>query len=276
MGMSRKHKDAFKLAHPTCIFCGGANPMTTIEHCPPRAMFQNREWPEGFEFPACGSCNHGSADDDLIISLLARLDPFSGSGGDDGRLPLLASSIRQQHPGLISRMYPTPGEARKLNRSLGLLVAKGKTQQESGVAKVLPEMHRAVEVFAAKLAKAIFYKETNTIFPVTGDLLMKWSANSELVTQGSYTLLNTLADLPGHSPNLKRGKNVLNKQFSYALSISEGNELFAIRAVFGRGFALVVFGNTQPGGLENHYKTVEEITGSRTSFTVIHPRPARL
>jgi hypothetical protein len=67
--MSRVRKNAFFSAHPVCIFCGGGEKATTIEHCPPRAMFQFRDWPEGFEFPACESCNHGTADHDLIISL---------------------------------------------------------------------------------------------------------------------------------------------------------------------------------------------------------------
>jgi len=267
MGMSRKHKDAFKLEHPACIFCGGLNPMTSIEHCPPRAMFQHRQWPEGFEFPACDACNLGSADDDLIVALLARINPFDGSGGADGRFSKLASSIRQKHPGLIARMYPTPGQARRLNRSLGLTVAKGKTHQESGVANVLPEMHRAVEVFAAKLAKAIYYKETSKVFPLDGELLMKWSGNSHLVTQGRYLLLDSLGDLPGNAPELRRGRTVLNDQFSYALNMADGGDLFAIRATFGAGFALLIFGTPLPGSLDNHYALVAELTGQQTTFT---------
>jgi len=267
MGMRRKHKDEFKLKHPVCIFCGGLNPMTSIEHCPPRAMFQHRQWPEGFEFPACDACNLGSADDDLIVALLARINPFDGSGGADGRFCKLASSIRQKHPGMIARMYPTPGQARRLNRSLGLTVTKGKTQQESGVANILPEMHRAVEVFAAKLAKAIYYKETGKVFPHDGELLMKWSGNSHLVTQGRYLLLDSLGDLPGSVPELRRGRTVLNNQFSYALNMADGGELFAIRATFGAGFALLIFGTPLPGSLDSHYALVAELTGQQTTFT---------
>jgi hypothetical protein len=87
MGSARRHRKAFLLAHRVCAFCGGVTPSTTVEHCPPRAMFQNRQWPEGFEFPACDRCNCGTSDDDLLIAMLARVDPLENRGDRDGTLP---------------------------------------------------------------------------------------------------------------------------------------------------------------------------------------------
>jgi hypothetical protein len=69
MGAATRHRQAFLRNHKTCAFCGGGAPSSTIEHCPPRSMFQHRQWPEGFEFPACQACNKGSSDHDLVIAM---------------------------------------------------------------------------------------------------------------------------------------------------------------------------------------------------------------
>ena len=86
MGEKKNRRETFLLAHPVCVFCGGGAKATTKEHCPPRSMFQGRQWPEGFEFPACDSCNHGTSDQDLLVAMLARMDPFENQGNSDGRL----------------------------------------------------------------------------------------------------------------------------------------------------------------------------------------------
>lgn len=267
--MARDRKSAFKLKHPYCIFCGGEAPMTTIEHCPPRAMFQDREWPEGFEFPACSACNHGSADDDLIVAMMARINPFEGSAGGDGKFNDLIGSVHQQHPKLFEKMTPTAIEARRLNKKLGIKVVPGKTQQGMGVAKTPPEMHRAMEVFAAKLGKAIYYLDTGRVFPQHGELAMRCSGNSEIVAKGQYGLVNTLSELPGHTPLLKRGKRSINSQFEYKLSMSEKKDLFAIVATFGLGFAVVIFGSPRPGLIKNDLSLFREITGRVNQFTLL-------
>jgi hypothetical protein len=61
MGMAKNLREEFFTKNPWCIFCGGTVAATTVEHCPPRAMFDNKEWPEGYAFPACASCNGGSS-----------------------------------------------------------------------------------------------------------------------------------------------------------------------------------------------------------------------
>src|SRR3974390_3767141 len=48
---------------------------------------QRRQWPEGFEFPACDVCNGGSRDDDLLVAMLAKMDPFENKSDRDGRKP---------------------------------------------------------------------------------------------------------------------------------------------------------------------------------------------
>ena len=103
MGSATRRRKLFLTANPVCAFCGGCTPATTIEHCPPRAMFQHKQWPEGFEFPACEACNKSSSDDDLVVAMLARMDPFENKGNLDGKGPGIVAAVRQQYPGSSER-----------------------------------------------------------------------------------------------------------------------------------------------------------------------------
>jgi hypothetical protein len=268
--MSRKRKDAFFIAHPNCIFCGGAEKATTIEHCPPRAMFQFRQWPDGFEFPACSSCNHGTADHDLIIALLARTDPFTEAGNRDGRMPMIIESVHQKHPSMIGKMMPNALESRTLNRKLGIVPPPGLTNQEAGPVRVTEEMHRAVEVFAAKLTKAVYYMRTNNVFPSEGRIALKWFTNSELITnQGRYVVFDLLQQLDGLAPALVRSNSLLNDQFEYKISISPDGDILALQARFGNGFGFAVFASTDRAKLDASFESISRRTGKPSPFVLV-------
>lgn len=270
MGMRKTRREAFLAAHPFCIFCGGKVKTETVEHCPPRAMFQDRAWPEGFEFPACESCNHGSADDDLLVTLLARTDPFTEAGNLDGRMPEIIRSVNQKFPDLIGKMMPTAIEARTMNRRLGIAPATGQTNQEAGPVRVTDEMHRAVRVFAGKLTKAIFYMHTGQVFPTEGRIGLKWFTNADLMTNnGRYPVFDILQGLDGLAPALVRSKSLLNDQFEYKLSISHESDLLALQARFGQGFGFAVFACTAGDRLDALFANVETRTGRPNPFELI-------
>lgn len=269
MGMRKVRKDAFLKAHPLCIFCGGTAPTETVEHCPPRAMFQDRAWPEGLEFPACSTCNHGSADDDLLITFLARTDPFSDAGDSDGRMPEIIQSVHQKFPQLVGKMLPSAVEARAINRRLGIVPAPGATNQEAGPVRVTDEMHKAVQVFAGKLTKAIYYMHTKQVFPADGRIGLKWFTNADLFTnKGRYRVFESFQGLDGIVPELVRSRSMLNDQFEYKLSLSSDHELLALQARFGHGFGFAVFACTVREKLDALFASVEERMGKPNPFTL--------
>jgi hypothetical protein len=47
MGQAKQRTRAILAMNRSCIFCGGSNPATTVDHQPARALFDRREWPEG-------------------------------------------------------------------------------------------------------------------------------------------------------------------------------------------------------------------------------------
>lgn len=270
MGSATKHRKKFLLAHPVCAFCGGESPSSTIEHCPPRAMFQYKQWPEGFEFPACVTCNNGTTDADLLVAMLARMNPFDEAAGDlDGRTVGLMHAVNQQYPELFEKMMPSASEARRHNRSIGVVPPEGQSHQDVSPVNIPSEMHVAVSAFAKKLAKGVFYQESGRPFPNEGCLLLNWFSNADIVKSGHYPVFEILKDIGGKIPPLKRSRKMLNDQFEYKVSISNDFGAFILQARFGGAFGLVVFGSTVRGQLENMVSKIESQRGGNGPFAVL-------
>lgn len=213
-------------------------------------MFQFRQWPEGFEFPSCEACNLGTDDHDLLVAMLARMDPIEEKGNRDGRQVGLMKMANRQFPGLFKKMMPSASEARQHNRKLGIQLSPGQTHQEAGAVNVPEELHNAVCVLARKLAKGIYYRETGIPFPDEGCLLLNWFTNADLLRDGKYVVFDHLKELGGTAPLLQRSGQYLNDQFEYKLSLTPEKDTFVIQARFGNAYGLVIFGSAVPEKLE--------------------------
>ena len=257
MGQSRRRKEAFFAGHPVCAFCGGTRAAETVEHCPPRALFQNRAWPEGYEFPSCVNCNAGSSNDDLIIAFLARMDPFEDLGNQDGKLPGLIKQFQRQFPELLQQMVPSPAEARKINRSVGISPEPGQTHQDAGPVKVLPAMDLAVKRFGGKLSKAIYYKATGKPFPLAGEIAAHWFTNADLLQHGYFPAFRALQELGGILPEHVRSTRLLTDQFGLKWSLSDDAAVFVLQAMFGKSFGIVTFGSINPGVISSQLESLQ-------------------
>jgi hypothetical protein len=115
VGEAKRKKGKLIGAGSPCIFCGGQRVATTQEHCPPRALFREKKWPEGYVFPACEECNWGTSDDDLMVAFLAHLTKAGNKGAG------LMHQVNRQFPGFIDGMFQrSTAEARRLGRKVGL------------------------------------------------------------------------------------------------------------------------------------------------------------
>lgn len=269
MGAASRHRKKFLAKHSQCIFCGGHAPATTIEHCPPRAMFQYREWPEGFEFPSCDLCNHGTDDHDLLVAVFARMNPFEERGNADGRLEGLMLMANKQFPSLLQRMLPSANEARQHNRRIGINPAPGQTHQETGVIKVTDEFHQAVCALAKKLAKGVFYRDSGIIFPEHGCLLLNWFTNADLIRDGKYVIFDILKEISGDAPPTVRSRKYLGDQFECKFSLASEKNIFILQARFGGAFGFVVFGSTVAGKLESMIQQLREDTSREGPFAIL-------
>jgi hypothetical protein len=269
MGQAKNKRSSFFAAHPMCAFCGGHELATTIEHCPPRAVFNGRRWPEGFEFPACEACNSGTSNEDIMVAFLSRLDPSEGVGNEDGKLAGYMKNANAQFPELIKNMLPTAAEARRLNREFSIKPQTGQTHQDASPVKIPIEMHKAVCVFGRKLSKAIYYLHAKQPFPNDGCLLLNWFANADILREGKSTLFEALKNIPGDTPLLQRGGKYLNEQFDYRVSISEDNASYLVQARFRNAFGFAVLGSTTSGYLEGTLTKLQEQNSREGPLTVI-------
>jgi len=197
------------------------------------------------------------------------MDPFEEKGDRDGRLEGLMKMANKQNPGMFSKMMLSVREARRQNRELGLKPAPGQTHQEASGVKVLDEFHQAVCVLARKLAKGIFYRETGTVFPDEGCLLLNWFTNADLFRSGKYPIFELLKELGGNAPQLQRSGKHLNDQFEYKSSLSPEKEFLVLQARFGNAFGFVVFGSTLPRRLEAIVERLREQTARDGPFAVL-------
>ena len=242
--------DEFIKQYPHCIFCGGTEPTTTKEHCPPKALFQHRQWPEGYEFPACIKCNNGTSNHDRMLAMLARTDYEGDAGNRDGKFVNLVAGVHSQDTSQIRRMLPSVREARTYNRRYGIAPKPGQTHQDASPVKITSAMQTAVEVLSGKLAKAMYFREVGKVFPTHGCLALRWFTNAELLENDSYPIFQMLEGISGNAPLLKRGGMVLNDQFSYKFTLTSDVDMFVLQASFGSAFGLVIFGSGENGKLE--------------------------
>jgi hypothetical protein len=197
------------------------------------------------------------------------MDPFHNRGDLDGAQMGLMHAVNRQHPGFFAKMMPSPVEARRMNRDLGVAPGLGRTHQQTGPVKVPEELHDAVCVFAKKLAKGVYYLDTATPFPSDGCLLLNWFTNAELLREGRYPVFEQLMSLAGEAPPLRRSQKLLNDQFEYKLSMAPDSSIFVVQARFGNAFGLVVFGSSLAGQLESIVIRLREQLGNPGPFAVL-------
>ena len=103
MGTQRARRQAFFAAHPHCCFCGGQVAATEIDHIPARHLFRRREWPEGYEFPACTPCNRQSALDELVMGAVVRIQVSDLSAEDEREMLEAFAKINNRRPEWIQK-----------------------------------------------------------------------------------------------------------------------------------------------------------------------------
>jgi len=159
--------------------------------------------------------------------------------------------IDRQFPGVLAKMFSKKAtEARADARRLGIRPQPGQTYQQLGIVDVPEEMHRCVEIFAAKLTKAIFYMKMGAPFAADGGIQFQWFTNAQRLEHGRIVLLDALAGLAAMSAPVARSGRDLKDQFDYLYSVDESRELHVLQVAFGEVFGFVSIFSQVPGRLE--------------------------
>lgn len=230
-----------------CIFCGGLEMATTVDHCPPRAIFSERKWPEGYVFPACMRCNSGSKESENWIALLSCMH-----GLDAAETPRIAGEFMRigrslLKPAILKEMLLSSSAKRQLTRKIGADLEPGQTFSEFPLVRVPSAATAAVPVFAAKLAKALHFMHTDRVVPNEAAIEHRWFTN---YNSAEGKVPEEIFTVPTGAPALRRGKVDLGGQFNYRFGVANNGELSMFTIWFRSSFCMVVMITFDPALME--------------------------
>ncbi len=219
-----------------CIFCGGSVVATTVDHYPPRAVFHDNRWPEGYVFPACASCNSGSREADNWAGFLSMMDPNINQPESQFEKNLKRlKSLDQTSPGLIRESFgSTAIEKKSMARRLRMNRELGQTYADLPLVKIPVAAQKWMDVFAPKLTKALHFEHTNRIPPSNAGLQYWWFTNANQLEGNVPQIINNDFGYP----SVKRANVDLSGQFNYRYQVSNNGEMGLF--VIGFRFAFMI------------------------------------
>lgn len=245
MGEKRRSTAAFLKANPVCCFCGGSAAATTVDHQPARSLFDRREWPEGYAFPACENCNQETKNFENQLALLVRID-LRREDDPQRRADFqkYLGAMRNNFPDLL-RVLST-NEKRKFFKQEGLEKPAGVALGELRmVGMSADQAERAIETVFKKIAKALHYKHTGFIVPPHADIWLRWFTNAYLFKAREQHFEDFVAALPAGPPLVRNGRD-LSDQFAYRYGRQPDNLVSAYSFVFRNSLVGFVIINAEP------------------------------
>lgn len=236
MSNNKRRKQKFFSEHSKCCFCGGDTPAVEQDHFPSRAIFDDRQWPEGFVFPACSSCNRSSSRPEIIISFLSRVHTIEENEKHSRAIEKCLTSIEYNYPGLLKQMQLSSRQARNAVKLYGLPKPENSSYSELPLLSLdSPIINEAVTIFGVKLMLALYYKHLGKALPASGGIALKWFSNLQILNgeipeeiRSSLTCFSVT----------QRCNTSLQDQFFYQYGKSE-KEGAGFLAVFRMSFAIV-------------------------------------
>lgn len=237
MASKKARREKFLADHKYCCFCGGETLAEEEDHFPSRAMFDNRQWPEGYVFPACVVCNRISRKEEVITAFLSRLYIAERTPEHHSVFKKHANSIEYNYPGLIGEMIPTIRERRNYAKEYDIPIFPGQAKGELPVISIdNPIINDAVLLYSRKLLLALYYKHTGEVFPKSGIISINWYTNLQIANDESPKEISSI--LPG-SPEINRCNTSLGNQFFYNYGVSECRRAAGFSIQFRESFSVI-------------------------------------
>lgn len=231
-------------------------PATTQDHLPPRSVFNEKKWPDGYVFPACEPCNQGSSRDDALIAFMSRFNPgYEPSDGERLEWLALLRAFREHYPDAMQEMLLGAGEKRRWMQKHGLHPPSGTTYGEAPIIRIPRVVHEAVGRFNEKLAKALHYKSTGRIVPSGAWMMTRWWTNTHALTNQIPADVFKYVHV---QPKLKNGSVELTRQFSYRYSVSDDGQLGMYVSVFRQIFCLLCMISFDPSQMNVDDKAIDD------------------
>jgi hypothetical protein len=237
MGQAKQRARALLNMKQPCIFCAGSALATTEDHQPARALFDGRDWPEGYVFPSCEPCNRASKDAEHKLALLVRID---SQREDDPRrqqeFRKFLVAMRNNFPGLLKPL--STNDKRRFFKSEGITRPPGLALVDIHAAGI--EADAAVELFDIamnKILRALHWKHTGNIVRWGEGVKATWYTNAyfEVFYESEDAAFYT--NLPAR-PLITRNTRDLSDQFVYRYGKDDAGELSAFLIGFRNSFII--------------------------------------
>ncbi len=194
-------------------------PATTQDHLPPRSVFDNKKWPEGYVFPACLKCNGDFSKHDSVFALVSRIKPgVEETEAVFQETKKLIDAYIEKYPDEASKVFLSANQKRSWARKAKLELAQGESYSELPVINMPKTWTESIELVSKKLIKALHYKHTGKIIPSSAEIKITWWTNTALI-DGSFPL--EFLEIIPQNVLIKRDNVTLNNQFSYGYQTSE-------------------------------------------------------
>lgn len=242
MGAKHKRRRQFLADNPLCCFCGGTRVSEEIDHIPSRVLFKNRQWPEGFEFPACSKCNRATSLDEQVVAMLSLVTASTTDPSIADLIQERMQAIANNLPELFIEMNPTTDQLREAASKYTFPKSQKHPISKLPVLSVRgPLVNSAIANFGRKLACALYYKHTHRIASPDAQIALRWYTNLQI---DNNEIPRELADILVNFPVLRRAKISLDDQFFYRWAVSETESMGVFLAFFRNAFAILSFINT--------------------------------
>ena len=216
-------KKEFLIAHPVCCYCATAK-SEEVDHCPPRVFFNGRVAPEGYEFPACHTCNQEVRNVEQVVACFAAMRLHEAD--DSQKMRKLLAGATNNMPGLAEELRHT-FSSRHLSSALpssdGLLYLR------TG-----PIVSHCMDIIGHKISRALFYKHMGMALrgyvfcrmtPAVVDREMLEAASSGMLAAGPIT----------------RNHVDLRDRFRYDYLATTSNGVFAAAVRVGEQLAYLTY-----------------------------------
>ncbi|HEX4172370.1 MAG TPA: hypothetical protein VHY82_07825 [Acetobacteraceae bacterium] len=224
------YRQGFLLGHLRCAYCGG--PATTTDHCPARCCFRGRQWPEGYEFPACEPCNQAGRLDEQVLAVFFCVK-LNQEGSTAEWQALMRGTANNQRAILDEWLGMSRNQQRSsLRQAFGM---DGDAMRRAGWGSINlgPLSHGVIERFIIKLGKALYYKHLGEIF----DGVIYARHISAVGKDATPELFDDVLRLAPQWANTERNGRSLADQFVYRFNSSEElGVVYAVVQFSSRGF----------------------------------------
>ena len=236
---------------PRCIYCASTD-TSSIEHMPPRLLWDSEPRPRGHEFVSCQNCNRATSAADSVAGMMAYIRSDGGiTESEFKKIQNIMKSVNERVPGLGERLLDNSEKV--LVQSLsGLLRPAYRVQLDDDVA------NEVLGVFAAKVGMSLYRQHIGKALPLEGAVMTSWFGNIGISMSEANAMLEKLP-LRGE---LKHGMNNARGKFDYRYGAHVSGDLLMALASFRNSLHVFVIAVSKAEMLKN----LPMITNTTTVF----------